>query len=76
MVKIDDDTIFNPFVFKEVFQPNFIANSAELAVMIGRAVEGNPVRISETYEILFRIRVHFNTFRFSCFTPRIKLISL
>ena len=44
MMKIDDDTIFNPFVFKEVFQQNFIGKSSKLPVIIGSSVDSNSVR--------------------------------
>ena len=43
MLKIDDDTVFNPFVFKEVFQPNFVEASSKIPLVIGFAFEGNPV---------------------------------
>ena len=44
MMKIDDDTIFNPFVFKEVFPKNFIGKSSKLPVIIGSSVDSNSVR--------------------------------
>ena len=44
LVKIDDDTIFNPFVFKEVFSPKFIRKSSNVPLVIGMGIESNPVR--------------------------------
>ena len=45
-MKIDDDTIFNPFVFNAVFRPDFIEKSANLPLIIGRALKSQPVRTS------------------------------
>ena len=44
-MKIDDDTIFNPFVFKKVFTPDFIEKSSNLPMIIGKALKSQPVRI-------------------------------
>ena len=43
MLKVDDDTIFNPFVFKDVFQTNFVEASSTIPLVIGFAYERNPV---------------------------------
>ena len=44
-MKIDDDTIFNPYVFKTVFAPQFIKKTTDLPLIIGMALESQPVRI-------------------------------
>ena len=44
-MKIDDDTIFNPYVFKTVFVPQFIKKTTDLPLIIGMALESQPVRI-------------------------------
>ena len=44
MFKIDDDTILNPFVFTNIFEPKFIEQSSKIPLVIGSALVGNPVR--------------------------------
>jgi hypothetical protein len=44
MVKADDDIIFNPFVFKEVFTPNFVQKSSDTDLMIGKVFGKHKVK--------------------------------
>ena len=46
MFKIDDDTILNPFVFANIFKPEFIQSSSSIPLVIGYAFPGNAVRIT------------------------------
>ena len=62
MMKIDDDTIFNPFVFKQVFQPKFIGKSSKLPIMIGSSTESNSVRYLNIYPYIYRY--DYNTLGF------------
>ena len=61
MYKIDDDVIFNPFVFKTVFTAPFIEKSSHVPLVIGYGMWGNPVSLHWLpYKVIYMRIIEFS----------------